>query len=72
MPEPEFQELKKVFVQWSKSLIKMIDYTIEIGTGNLSSGTGAYSESTLALTMEVLENAKKLLLEVPDFRIFMI
>jgi hypothetical protein len=62
----EYKELKKIYQNLYKDLIKLISETIEIGTSNLYGGTGEYSSHSLKPTIEVYKITEKLLLKMPD------
>jgi hypothetical protein len=72
LSKSDFIELKQVYLGLPEGFIAMIDNTIEVGVGNLYSGTGEYSDCTLKSTIKVHENAARLLSEVPSFSLFML
>lgn len=70
LTESEFNDLKKYYSELDESLIQIIDETIEIGLGNLYSGTGEFSEGTFESTIFVHKLADKVLNEKPSFENF--
>lgn len=71
LTESDFYELRAFYQSLSKDFTDLIDYTIEIGTGNLYGGTGKYSEFTLKPTIKVYELSNRLLNKVPDINKFL-